>query len=152
MAGAHNAILSIGDNIRFSNTYYGVSSSDFDSAYSYAAVTIGNNGVVSGEGVATSGDPAEFNSYDWAVAGAAQNYDLYATLAFGNTPEAGSTPLNTWVNLGTSRSWSYSAQASGSGQSQGRGGQLNVQVALASNRSIIVSTFTVQVEAFASAS
>jgi hypothetical protein len=47
----------------------------------------------------------------WLLGGTAADYDVMATLVSGDTPSG--SPLGTWLNCGTDRSWSLTAVTGG---------------------------------------
>lgn len=94
----------------------------------------------------TQTDPRTVNfSNEWLVTGTPSNYDVYATWAANATLSPTATlagaSQNTWLNLGTTRSWNLvSSQAD-------LGGALTVQIAPTSDHANILSSSVVTMNA-----
>jgi hypothetical protein len=76
---------------------------------SVASLTAGTDGTSSGSGNAGVTAPAW-----WSAApdvGIGSDYEIRATLATGDAPTSGT--LNTWLSLGTARTWSQSQAVDG---------------------------------------
>lgn len=60
-----------------------------------ASLTVSNDGTVYGTGV--------WSNFNWLLSGVASDYEIRATLQSG---PSGTGTYNTWLGLGSSRSWS----------------------------------------------
>ena len=98
-----------------------------------------NTGQAVGLIGAQGGQTSQFYPGEWLVAGNAANYDVYATFSL-NPPTSGIT--NTWLNLGTSQTWTN--------YGSGIGGEvicvLSIKIAATNNHSKILSTATITLD------
>lgn len=55
--------------------------------------------------------------WTWLLQGSASDYDVRLTKSTGDDPEAGSSSLGTWLNLGSGRSWTWDVTTAGGSRS-----------------------------------
>lgn len=72
-----------------------------------ATYSLLNSGIVQGNRAPTG----TYTIETWLNSGAASSYDVMATLSSGDTPTG--SALSTWMNLGTTRSWTLTDVQSG---------------------------------------
>jgi hypothetical protein len=153
-SGSYDRYVSIGPTPKRGDVGYKISGSDISNTFmdinakplsnsidSYAynsnsTVTVTSTVDLYNDGTYDSSSPS---SGRWINTGfTPSNYEVYVSLSSGNTPTG--SALNSWLNLGTTRSWTLSV----------KGGvkacTLNAQVRLASNTSVN-SSFTISIEA-----
>lgn len=97
-----------------------------------ATLAIGNNGVAT----ETPG-----GSYNWLTGGIPSAYEINATFTGGTTPTGGDS-LGSWLNLGTSRSWSLTH----SGVVSTTHSDLSLQIRPVGGSVVASATVTLQVD------
>lgn len=90
-----------GQAILFDGTYK--DTFPFDTAY----FQLSSDGTAAGEYTTVSGP----DNWTWLLNGSASDFDVYCQPTSGSV-KSGSAPINSWLNLGTTRIWTRSGTVS----------------------------------------
>jgi hypothetical protein len=134
--------ISVNDAGTWRQVYAGVNLQDSLNRTTGLSGTLTSQINVTNAGTVTGNGNVSAPSYTWLQSGSPSSYDVMATVTGGNTSPSGSA-TGTWLNLGTTRSWSVSV----SSPSTLHNSIMTVQIRDASSLSVLASaTFTMEAE------
>lgn len=138
LIGTAEDVVALNSIIYFTLNTSGIAQVEYSSTASLADLSI--NGTP-GYGTGT------FTLETWLDGGASSDVEVYVT-STGSALVAGSSALSTYLDLGTTRTWGLSSVRSSVGV-QSKAATLSVSLVQASNRSNVLDTATINIEASA---
>jgi hypothetical protein len=138
LIGTAEDVVALNSTIYFTLDSSGIAQVDYGSTATLADLSV--NGTPD-YGTGT------FTLETWLDSGAAGDVEVYVT-STGSTLLAGSSALSTYLSLGTTRTWGLQSTRSSVGV-QSKAATLSVSLVQASNRSNVLDTATINIEASA---